>query len=233
MADITIATIILVIITGILPTFLWIWFWFTQDRETDNFGFLSLLYLLGMLSVPLLLPFRKIVFALGIPESDHLLIFAAAEEIVKVGIVAVIAFRAKFIKKPTDYTLYLVTFALGLSALENALYLITPVIQQNITLVLFTGNLRFIGATLLHTVCVGIAGILIGMSYYEKRFVQWIHGIFGLGIAIGLHAVFNYFIIESTVLSLIGLWVIGCILFLLYRSLQKKHRYRETEYSHF
>lgn len=234
MAGITLKEIILAFAIGILPTFLWLWFWFNQDKKNRKRGFLLLLYGVGMISLFAIFPFKTLVERLGIPTHEYVFVFAAAEEIIKVTITAIIAFRAKLITKPTDYTVYLVTLALGLSALENALYLVQPLLENNITLVLFTGNLRFIGATLLHTVCVAIVGIMLGMTYYDKKITQWMHGIFGLGVAISLHAIFNYFILvgttSSTLIGLIGLWLVGVIVFILFKRIQKTHQYQETSY---
>lgn len=235
MAGITITEIFWAFVGGILPTFLWLWFWFNQDKETESTGFLSFLYLLGMASVFIIFPFKGIIEQSKISPKEYLLVFSAIEEIVKVAITALVAFRMSMIRKPTDYTLYLVTVALGLSALENTLYLIQPITENNISLVLFTGNLRFIGATLLHTVCVAIVGIMIGLAYYEPKIVKWLHALFGLGLAISLHAIFNYFILVNTtrsiMIGLAGLWFVGIIVIIIFGRIQRLHKYQESAYS--
>ena len=105
------------------------------------------------------------------------------------------------------------------------MYLIDPITKNNITSILFAGNLRFIGATLLHTVCVAIVGIMIGIAFYESAFMKWVHGVFGLGLAISLHAVFNYFIMINTtrsiMIGLAGLWFIGLIVIVIFGRIQK------------
>ena len=76
----------------------------------------------------------------------------------------------------TDYTIYLVTGALGFSALENTFYLISPIIQNEpLQSIVVTGNLRFFGATVLHTISVAIVGVLLGLA--------WRAGFFGKMIA--------------------------------------------------
>ncbi len=230
MAGIPVTTLLLAFITGIIPTFLWMWFWFNQDKETKSTTFLSFLYILGMVCVFIILPFKSIIELTNISEKEYLLVFAGIEEIFKVLLTSLVAFRSSFLKKPTDYTLYLITTALGFAALENTLYLIEPITQSSISFVLFTGNLRFIGATLLHTVCVAIVGIMLGIAYYDTRFMRFVHGLFGLGLAIGLHAIFNYFILLNTtrsiMIGLAGLWFVGIVVVVLFGRLHTFHQYR-------
>jgi hypothetical protein len=55
------------------------------------------------------------------------------------------------------------------------------------------------------------------------------HGIFGLGLAISLHAIFNYFILVNTtrsiMIGLAGLWFIGIIVVVIFGRIQKLHTY--------
>jgi RsiW-degrading membrane proteinase PrsW (M82 family) len=229
MAGITLKNLLLAIVTGVFPTFLWLWFWFNQDEKPQTAGFLSLMYILGMVCIFIVLPFKGVIENSGLEQKEYLLAFAGIEEIIKVLITALVVFRPKFIKKPTDYTLFLVTTALGFSALENTLYLIEPITKNNLSFVLFTGNLRFIGATLLHTICVAIVGIMIGIAWTDSKFMKAMHGLFGLGLAISLHAIFNYFILVNTtrsiMIGLAGLWFIGIIVVVIFGRIQKLHTY--------
>lgn len=229
MADITVVDILLAIVGGIFPTFLWLWFWYNQVERPQSRGFLSLLYIVGMIGVFIILPVDSLILKSGLDQKEYLLAFALVEEVFKVVMTAAIAFRGKMIRKPTDYTIFLVTMALGFSALENTLYLLQPISENNLTFVLFTGNLRFIGATLLHTICVAIVGNMLGIAFYENKLMKWVHGIFGLGIAIGLHAIFNYFILLNTtrsiMIGLAGLWFIGISVIVVFGRIQRFHLY--------
>ncbi len=231
MADISIVDILLAIVGGIFPTFLWLWFWFNQTEKPQSTGFLSLLYILGMVCVFIALPIDSIIRQSKLDQKEYLLAFALVEEVLKTILTAAVAFRHRMIKRPTDYTLFLVTLALGFSALENNLYLIHPISQDNLTFVLFTGSLRFIGATLLHTTCVAIVGNMLGIAFNETRVMKFVHGLFGLGIAIGLHAIFNYFILLSTtrsiMIGLAGLWFIGITVIVVFGRLQKLQNYQD------
>jgi RsiW-degrading membrane proteinase PrsW (M82 family) len=229
MAGITFKNLLLALVTGVFPTFLWLWFWFNQDKKPQTAGFLSFIYVLGMVCIFIVLPFKSVIENSGLDQKEYLLAFAGVEEIIKTAITAIVVFRSKYIKKPTDYTLFLVTTALGFSALENTLYLIEPITKNNLSFVLFTGNLRFIGATLLHTICVAIVGIMLGIAWNDSKFTKVLHGLFGLGLAIGLHAVFNYFILVNTtrsiMIGLAGLWFIGIIVVVIFGRIQKLHSY--------
>lgn len=230
MADITIKSLLWALVGGIIPTFLWLWFWFNQVKKPESTGFLSLLYILGMLSIIIVFPIDTLISQSNLDQKEYLLAFALVEEVTKVILTAAVAFRHRMIKSPGDYTLYLVTFALGFSALENTLYLIHPISESSLSFVLFTGNLRFIGATLLHTTCVAIVGNMLGIAYYETRFMKWVHALFGLGLATGLHAIFNYFILLNTtrsiMIGLAGLWFIGIIVIVVFSRIQRFQTYR-------
>lgn len=231
MANIAIGTLLWAFLGGIVPTFLWLWFWFNQVEKPQSVGFLSLLYILGMLSVIIVFPIDTFIAHSGLAQKEYLLAFALVEEVIKVSLTAFIAFRKKIVLKPGDYTLFLITLALGFSALENTLYLIHPIAENNLSFILFTGNLRFIGATLLHTTCVAIVGNMLGIAFYESKFMKWVHALFGLGLAICLHAIFNYFILLNTtrsiMIGLAGLWFIGIIVIVVFGRIQKLQVYRE------
>ncbi len=218
------------IVGGIIPTFLWLWFWFSQDKKPVQTGFLSFLYIMGMVCVFLVFPLSHVILLTNLDQKEYVLAFAIIEEVIKVIVTALISFSVYRITKPTDYALYLITLALGFSGLENTLYLIEPSTGP-ISAFLFASNLRFIGATLLHTICVAIVGIMLGIAYYETAFMKWVHAVFGLGLAIGLHAIFNYFIMINTtrsiIISLSGLWFIGLIVVIIFGRIHRLAHFNE------
>jgi hypothetical protein len=72
---------------------------------------------------------------------------------------------------------------------------------------------------------------MLGIAYYEGTFMKWVHALFGLGLAISLHAIFNYFILLNTtrsiMIGLAGLWFIGIIVIVIFGRIQKLQTYRE------
>lgn len=233
MAEISLTTLGLAALGGIVPTFLWLWFWLGEDKKTgipEPHGLVVLTYLSGVIAVPLLLSLHGLFAGIGPDSTKAVIIFAIAEELVKVGLVALIAFKSRFIDEPTDYAIYLVTGAIGFSALENTLYLLQTADGGNIAGFLLASNMRFLGATLLHTVTVAVVGISMGLAFGKSRAVRLWHCLIGLLIGTALHATFNYLILVDTRQSLIetfaGLWFVALIVILAFQRLKDLHVYK-------
>lgn len=200
-------------VTGIVPTVLWLFFWLREDRfQPEPPGLLILTFIAGALSVFLVLPAEQWVKALGVIGTERVLIFAAIEEVVKFGVVFLIDFNSSYLDEPIDYAIYLITGALGFAAAENVLFLLEPSLQQDISFVIETGTLRFLGASILHSVLAAILGLTIGFVFYKKRSIKVMFGALGLGIVIILHTLFNSFIIKyveiNGLLTLAILWLV-------------------------
>ena len=91
MADISIVDILLAIVGGIFPTFLWLWFWYNQVERPQSRGFLSLLYIVGMIGVFVIIPIDSMILQSGLKQKEYLLAFALVEETFKAVITAAIA----------------------------------------------------------------------------------------------------------------------------------------------
>ncbi len=224
MAGIELTTILWATLGGIVPTFLWLWFWLSDDNHQNPIGLLFLAYLAGMFSLFIILPMKAFVESFPFHPSEVIVIYAILEELIKFGMIALITFPSRYLTDPIDYTIYLITGALGFSGLENTLYLLQPIIDNNITAILSTGNIRFLGATVLHTVTAGVIGIMLGLAFRRGGLIKTIHMIFGLGLAVGLHSVFNYFILQetsrSTTLAVTGIWFVAVIVIIVFQRLK-------------
>lgn len=99
--------------------------------------------------------------------------------------------------EPVDALIYLITVALGFSALENILFLFNTAVNSGILESIITANMRFLGATLLHTVSSGIVGTSIALSFFHHEH-QHRNIMGGLILATILHGTFNVFIIYSS-----------------------------------
>ncbi len=226
MAGISTQTLIFAAAGGVLPTFLWLWFWLTkEDDRPEPFGLVALAFLGGALGVLVLMPLKPYVESLGLDANHIIVLYAALEELVKFAIVGLIVFGSSYLDQAIDYTIYLVTGALGFSALENTLYLITPIHQGlDIGAIVVTGNLRFLGATVLHTITVALVGVLLGLAFALNNFWKLLHVIIGLALAIGLHTAFNYFIMQNTrqgtMIAIAGIWFVAVIVILLFDRLR-------------
>jgi RsiW-degrading membrane proteinase PrsW (M82 family) len=224
MAGISLQTWFFAILGGVVPTFLWLWFWMTESNNDEPHVILVLGYIGGMLGVLILLPLNSYVAHLGLPTNQITILYAILEELIKVSLIAVLAFGSH-IYDATDYTIYLVTGALGFSALENTLYLLQPIAHiTDIGSVVITGNLRFFGATVLHTVTVAIVGIFIGIAYPLGSFGKTIAAILGIAAGSLIHIMFNTYIElgtrQGTIIAIAGIWSIALVIIMIFDRLK-------------
>lgn len=205
-------------LTGLVPALLWLWFWLREDRrQPEPTGLIALSFIAGAIAVPLVIPFQQTA---GLVFSGTALIIAwsLVEEVFKVGAAYFAALRTRAMNEPIDAVIYMITAALGFAALENALYVLAPISNGFVVETILTGNFRFIGATLLHTLASATVGIAIALSFYRAAFVQWVYFTAGLILAIVLHALFNFFILRSNGETLLGIFLfvwIGIIIVIL------------------
>jgi RsiW-degrading membrane proteinase PrsW (M82 family) len=225
MAGVSFNTIFFALIGGIVPALLWLWFWLREDSKKPEPKLLLLLtFLIGMISVFVVLPLQKLFVGLTISEDILTIIWAAIEELVKFGAVWVIALSSKEADEPVDFAVYMIIGALGFAALENALFLIDPIDLGESTVALITGNLRFLGAMLLHAVSSATIGIMLGLSFYRGWFSKKIYLLLGIGGAITLHSTFNFLIINNngSLLNVFSLlWVVTIFVLLMFEQLRK------------
>jgi RsiW-degrading membrane proteinase PrsW (M82 family) len=100
--------------------------------------------------------------------------------------------------EPIDPLIYMITAALGFVALENSLFIATSFLEEGSVMAVITGNMRFVGASLLHTFTSSIIGVAIGLSFYKRYFVRNIYALVAFILAIGFHTVFNLTLFKNT-----------------------------------
>ncbi len=215
---------------GTIPAVLWLIFWLREDKEDpEPVKLVTVTFIAGMLAVILVLPIEKYISGLPYSIMIETFLWAASEEFLKYLAFAVIMSKSPYLDRPVHYPIYFMTAALGFAALENTLYLIHPLSNDNTTLSFLTGNLRFLGSTLLHAVSSGIVGIAIGLAYFKSEGTKFFYGFFGLLTAIALHGTFNFFIMQKggeNFLQVFGfLWVITIIIMLLFEKLRRMSVY--------
>lgn len=211
---------------GVIPALIWLWFWLREDKKSEEpKGLLTMIFILGMVSVIIVFPIQQFIQSLLLPHELELTAFATVEEIVKFLVVLVILFKTTHIDEPIDWPIYMITAALGFAAFENMLYLIEPINLGESIVGLLTGQLRFLGSTLLHAVSSGIIGIALGLSFHMDKFYKRIYLITGLIISIFLHSLFNFFIIKNNGTDFLKvyafLWVITVIIILIFEKLRR------------
>ena len=196
--DINTKVIIFAIIGGIFPSILWLKFWFKEDKHQEPRGLILKVFIFGMICVPVAVTLEKGVSTL-IADYTFLsfLLWAIIEEGLKFIAAYFPALKTRFTDEPIDMVLYMMTAALGFSALENSLFLLGPLSEGNLFKGLATLDFRFIGASLLHILTSGIVGISMASSFYSSNKTKSFYLFSGITIAVFLHALFNNFIIES------------------------------------
>lgn len=219
-------TLGLAIIGGIVPSFIWLWFWLQEDRrKPEPRKLLALCFIMGMVSVIPILMLEKLVQVLVSSHDLQIILWAGVEEVLKYLAALVIIFRNVDLEEPIDWPIITITTALGFAAIENTLFLLKPLDLDQATVSLLTGQLRFLGATLLHTVASGIIGISLGLSLYMNKWKQRSYLFVGLILAVALHSVFNFFIMDdsgSNFIKIFGfLWVVTIIIMLLFERLRR------------
>ena len=222
--------VFIALLGGFIPALFWLWFWLREDKAKPEPRVLIFsAFIAGIAIVPIVLILQK--FALTRFEGDNLMfVWVTIAEVLKYAAALIIVLWHKAVDEPIDCIIYMITVALGFSALENALFLFTPLMSGAFTDSFFTGNFRFIGATLLHVLASGTVGAAMALSFYKGRALRVILPTIGLFIAIVLHALFNFFIISASGAAILGVfmfvWIGIFILFLVFEKtkiLARKH----------
>jgi len=216
----------LALLGGVVPSLIWLWFWLKEDNQKpEPKGLIAILFIVGMISVVFVIPIQKFIQSNVSSYQWQIIGWASIEEIMKYLGVVIILYKTNRIEEPIDWPIFLITVALGFAALENTLFLLKPISLNETTVGLLTGQLRFLGSTLLHAVSSGTVGIALGLSFYMKKFMKRIYLFIGLILAITLHSTFNFFIMKdngSGILKILGfLWVVTIIIMLLFEKIRR------------
>ncbi len=205
MPDVTPTTLFFALLGGILPANLWLWFWLKEEDKShpEPRSLLMLSFLAGMLATALALPIEKWIAVMvngnGTLETTPLLLtlWAATEELLKFAAISFVALRTKYFHHPIDAIIFLMTVAVGFAALENAMFLISPLNAGHMFQTIVLGNYRFIGATVLHIAASGTIGIGLALTFYSERRLRYIATMLAVILAVALHTTFNFLIIKS------------------------------------
>lgn len=184
------------VILGLLPGIVWLIFFLQEDRQYPEPKKLILyVFFLGAVVTFLVLQIQIVLnnwlTSVGVSQWSALSVFwlAATEEIAKFLVVFLAVRRLKDFNEAIDPMIYMIVAALGFASVENIASALKSV--NNFELI----TLRFVGATLLHSLSSGLVGYWWALSIYHKRHhVSDI--IIGLSYAIVFHAIFNYLVIK-------------------------------------
>lgn len=216
---------------GLIPALFWLWFWLREDStRPEPLLLIAITFIAGMAVVPLALPLQQLACDLlqnGFcqPTSHNLLYtWVIIEEVLKYAAALVVIFWNQAVDEPIDMIIYMIAIALGFAALENALFIFNPLTAGDYLNTTLTGSFRFLGATLLHVLASGTIGVLLAFTFYKRDTVKLAFGMVGLFLAIVLHALFNFFIMDASGETILGVflfvWMGIIVLFLLFEKVK-------------
>ena len=220
---------------GLLPSFIWLYFLLKEDaRHPEPKKLIALAFIAGMLAVPLALPLEQYTKTAFSDNASLLTAWALIEEVLKYVMAAIFILWRGAVDEAPDYVIYMITVALGFAAVENMLFLLAPILDGHATTSLVTGNVRFLGSTLLHVVASASIGFALAFSAAKKPPLRVAAAALGLILAIALHTAFNALIINagtSTTLTAFSLiWTVAVIFFAAFEVL-KYFQYRTLYHS--
>ncbi|NCS99124.1 PrsW family intramembrane metalloprotease [Candidatus Parcubacteria bacterium] len=238
----TTTTIFLSFLAGFIPALIWLFYFLWQDKKNPEPGwriFSSFVY--GMLAVPVAIAFQYLVNTFVLQDqaisslfyTDYfiaitgLFLWASIEEILKYIAAHKGGISKKSNDEPIDPIIYMVTAAIGFSALENTLFILNPLLHGETYTALLTGNMRFIGSSLLHIVSSAIIGLFIAFSYYKTDKIKKIYVFYGIFLSIVLHTMFNSFIIRGDNFTLIGfitVWISIIAIIMLFEKVKRIYK---------
>ena len=229
-------TLLISISLGILPAVFWLLFWLYEDKKRpEPRGLILRAFIGGMLVVPIVIPLQILgfnYFSLGFVAFT---IVSLTEEIFKYIAARITSLGSKENNEPLDPVIYMITTALGFAAVENTLFLIQDAsLGAAASSLIITGNMRFMGATVLHVISSATVGVFMSLAFYRSKNIKKVFLFFGLILAIVLHTVFNLLIINSVDTNVFAtftfVWVGVVILLLMFekiKTIQPFKRFRQ------
>lgn len=215
---------------GLLPALVWLYFLLKEDAgHPEPRALIALAFVAGMAAVAPTLFLEQ--YAKTNLEGTPLVLAAWAliEETLKYAAAAALILWHKDVDEATDYVIYMLTVALGFAAAENMLYLLAPLSQGEIATSVFTGNVRFLGSTLLHVVASSAIGFALAFSARSRSAARMATAAAGLILSVALHVAFNTLIMSSgasTTFAAFSLVWTAAVLFLAVFEVLKYFQYR-------
>ena len=215
---------------GLLPSLIWLYFLLKEDAQHPEPRMLIVLtFVAGMAAVPLALPLEQFAKSHLTGDFSIFAAWALVEELLKYAMVAALIFWRNAVDEAPDYIIYMITVALGFAAAENMLFLIAPLMDGSIASSIFTGNVRFLGSSLLHVIASAAIGFSLAFSLGSRPFTRMLAAWTGLILAVALHTAFNTLIISqgtsATLIAFSLVWVVAVVFFAAFEVL-KYFQYR-------
>lgn len=188
------------IVLGLTPGFVWLAFYLQEDPHPEPRRLIILTFFLGCACAFFALVGQVVANAqltmVGIVRHSiiSIALLALIEELAKFFAAYIAVFRSFDFDEPVDAMIYPIVAAVGFATIENLGAISgTPLTAANVSTVFETASLRFVGATLLHTLAAGIIGY--HWAYHMKHFLGSWSFFWAIFLATALHTLFNLGII--------------------------------------
>lgn len=218
----SITDLVYAVLAGVIPSLLWLFFWNKEDSsQPEPRTLLAGCFFAGMLAVLVAITAEQNVAEFVTNPVHKYTLWAFIEELLKFIAIGIVALNTKSNDEPIDAMIYAIAVALGFAALENALFITGALSGGNYVDGFVTGNMRFMGATLVHVVSSALIGFGLSYTFYMKTYAKVIGWVVGIIMAVALHASFNLNIIGSihaldTLKTFGWIWVTVVIMIVLF-----------------
>ncbi|HVO28678.1 MAG TPA: PrsW family glutamic-type intramembrane protease [Candidatus Paceibacterota bacterium] len=196
--------LLLSMVLGLVPGFAWLVFYLSEDPHPEPKRLIVLTFFVGIafgfFTVIIEQFFNDAMGAIGVAELSALSLVCLAfiEEFMKYAAAYFAVGKSPELDEPIDAMIYMIVAALGFATLENigALTNVAAAAASGslVATVFETASLRFVGATLLHSLTSAIVGYHWALGMARKNVPHYL--ISGFIIATILHATFNYLILN-------------------------------------
>lgn len=199
--------LLLSLILGLIPGFAWLIFYLSEDPHPEPKRLIVLTFFsgiaFGFFTIIIEQIFNGALAHMGVAElsAASLLGLALIEELMKFAAAYFAVGKSPELDEPIDAMVYMIVAALGFATLENigaltnaAAAITTAGPGAIIASVFETASLRFVGATLLHSLTSAIVGYHWALGIAHKK--VWEYIISGFIFATILHATFNWLILN-------------------------------------
>jgi len=206
------------LIGGLFPALCWLWFLLREDSaHPEPRRLIALAFFGGMITVAVVIPIQEWVQTFIVTQTLLFTVWSGIEEVFKYIAARITVLWRREDDEPIDPIIYMVTTALGFSAIENVLFLLSPLSGDTVFSTIETGDLRFVGATLVHILSSSLVGLALSLTFYRSKTARRFAVVIGVILATALHSAFNFFILNTTpeetlrVLSFVWIGVIALL----------------------
>ena len=210
--------IIVQYILAILPTILLALLIYRADRyEREKWLPLTLCFALGLIITFPVLKIQQAAYHWGLDDTSKwpfalftaFIVVSCSEEVFKFLALVIFPYRQSFFNDPMDGIVYSVMIGMGFAALENLLY----AFQFDIP----TTALRGLTAVPVHAICATIMGYYVSKAKFNpdpKKHNALMF--YGLGSAIFVHGLYDFFILQEIYDGLILLAIVTLLISLVF-----------------